>query len=182
MSHGKLNPKRSSGADHLQELTTRELKENIETRHDTIAGVLNHMLEDGGLVRRRKGKRKVLWSLAEGGNQERTNDEGKPLKTGSRFETGSQKSKTPGIGSVDRKEKTCPVENKPVPISPPPCARAGTGLHTGAKEVRKPVSRKPPPDSEVRLNHKTDRRDGNHTGVCPSGKTRQSGGMLNLCG
>ena len=43
----KWTPKRSSRAVHLQELTTRELKENIEARYDTIAGVLNHMLEEG---------------------------------------------------------------------------------------------------------------------------------------
>ena len=138
-------------------------------------------------MRRRKGKRRVLWHLAGNGKQERTKDEDKPLKTGSRFKTGSQKSKNPRIGLVDRKEKTYPVENKPVPVSPPPVrARGnrflGTGLHSGAKEVRKPASQKPPPDSAVRLNHKTDRRDGNPTGVCPSGKIRQSGGMLQLCG
>ena len=92
-------------------ISTRELRENIEARYDTIAGVLNHMLEDGGLVRRRKGKRKALWHLAGNGKQERTIDEDKPPKNGSRFKNGSQESKPPGIGSVDRKEKTCPVEN-----------------------------------------------------------------------
>lgn len=56
----KWTPKRSSGAVHFQELTTRELKETVEVRYDTMAGVLNLMLEDGGLVRRRKGKWKVL--------------------------------------------------------------------------------------------------------------------------
>ena len=115
----KWTPKRSSGAVYLQELTTRELRENIEARNDTIAGVLNLMLEDGRLVRRRKGKQKVLWSLAEEGNQEPMQSGEKPLRTGSRFKNGSQESKPPGIGSVDRKEKTCPVENKTVPVSPP---------------------------------------------------------------
>ena len=43
----KWTPKRSSRAVHLQELTSRELKENIEARYDTIAGVLSHMLEEG---------------------------------------------------------------------------------------------------------------------------------------
>ena len=112
-------------------ISTRELRENIEARNDTIAGVLNHMLEDGGLVRRRKGKRKVLWHLADNGQQGRTIDQHKPPENGSRFKNGSQKSKTPGSGSVDRKEKTCPVENKTVPVSPPLCARAGTNLGTG---------------------------------------------------
>ena len=84
-------------------ISTRELRENIEARYDTIAGVLNHMLEDGDLVRRRKGKRKVLWHLAGNGKQERTIDDDKPPKNGSRFKNGSQKSKTPGSGLVDRK-------------------------------------------------------------------------------
>ena len=130
-------------------ISTRELRENIEARCDTIAGVLNHMLEDGRLVRRRKGKQKVLWSLAGNGQQERTNDEEKPPKTGSRFSTGSQESKTPGNGSVDRKEKTCPVENKPVPVSPP-YTRArepvsGTSLHPEAERERDKGSGKDPP-------------------------------------
>ena len=130
-------------------ISTRELRENIEARCDTIAGVLNLMLEEGRLVRRRKGKQKVLWHLAGNAQQERTNDEDKRLKTGSRFETGSQKSKTPGIGLVDRKEKTCPVENKPVPVSPP-YTRArepvsGTGLPAETEKERKKGSGKSPP-------------------------------------
>ena len=74
-------------------ISTRELRENIEARCDTIAGVLNLMLEEGRLVRRRKGKQKVLWHLAGNAQQERTNDEDKRLKTGSRFETGSKNQK-----------------------------------------------------------------------------------------
>ena len=139
----KGTPKRSSGAVHLQELTTRELRENIEARCDTIAGVLKVMGEEGGLIRRRKGIRKVLWRLADNGQHERTNDEDKPLKTGSRFETGSQKSKTPGIGSVDRKEKTCPVENQTVPVSPPIYARAGTNLFSTGRNERTIPSESP---------------------------------------
>ena len=119
-------------------ISTRELRENIEARNDTIAGVLNHMLDEGRLVRRRKGKQKVLWSLAEERNRERTQSGEKPLKTGSRSSTGSQEPKAPGIGSVDRKEKTYPVENKPVSISPPLGARAETGSGTGLRpEVEK---------------------------------------------
>ena len=130
-------------------ISTRELRENIEARCDTIAGVLNHMLEEGRLIRRRKGKQKVLWSLAEDGNQERMQSKEKPLKTGSRFSTGSQESTIPGSGLVDRKEKTCPVENKPVPVSPP-YTRArepvlGTGLHPQAERGRNKGSGKEPP-------------------------------------
>ena len=130
-------------------ISTRELRENIDARCDTIAGTLNQMLEEGRLVRRRKGKQKVLWSLGEVGNQERIQSGEKPLKTGSRFSTGSQKSKTSGSGLVDRKEKTCPVENKPVPVSPP-YTRArepvlGTGLHPQAERGRNKGSGKEPP-------------------------------------
>ena len=130
-------------------ISTRELRENIEARNDTIAGVLNQMLEEGRLVRRRKGRQKVLWSLAEEGNQERMQSGEKPLKTGSRLSSGSQESKPPGIGSVDRKEKTCPVENQSVPDSLPIYARAetgsGTGLHPEAETERNKGSGKPPP-------------------------------------
>ena len=35
-------------------------------QENTIAGVLNQMLEEGRLIRRRKGKQKVLWSRATG--------------------------------------------------------------------------------------------------------------------
>lgn len=132
-----------------EEFSTRELRENIEVKNDTIAGVLHKMMEEKQLRRRRKGKQKVLWRLAGNGQQERTNDEDKPPETGPRFETGPQETKTPGIGLVDRKEKTCPVENKPVPLSPPLYARTGTGFgdrfSTGEKKERKKGSGKPPP-------------------------------------
>ena len=120
--HTEMDP------EALQELTTRELRENIEARYDTIVGVLNLMLEEGDLVRRRKGKQNVLSNPAEDGNSKRIQSEENPPETGSRFSTGSQESKPPGIGSVDRKEKTCPVENQTVPVSPPPYARAGTNI------------------------------------------------------
>ena len=62
---------------------TRELRDNIEIQYDTIADILNVMGEEGRLIRRRKGKKKVLWSLAEDGNQKRTKSVEKPPKTGS---------------------------------------------------------------------------------------------------
>ena len=42
----------------------RELRQNIEVRCDTIARALIEMKEEGRLVRRRKGKQRVLWGLA----------------------------------------------------------------------------------------------------------------------
>ncbi len=130
-------------------ISTRELRENIEVKSDTIAGVLNDMLEDGRLVRRRKGKQKVLWSLAGNGKQEQTKDEDKPPETGSRFKTGSQKSERNGNRLVSMNTRTYPVENKPVPVSPPHTrAREpvlGTGLPAGTEKERKKGSGKPPP-------------------------------------
>ena len=64
---------------------TRELRENIEVTYDAIAGVLNQMLEEGGLMRCRKGRQEVLLSLAEDGNRKRIKSEEQPPKTGSRF-------------------------------------------------------------------------------------------------
>ena len=116
------------------------MRENIEARNDTIAGILNLMLEDGHLVRRRKGKQKILWSLADNGKRERIKDEEKPLKTGSRLSTGSQVSKTPGIGPVDRKRQDLPC-GKPTgfPIHPPPYTRAREAVffHRGRKGAEK---------------------------------------------
>ena len=138
---------------HLQEITTRELRENTEIQYDTIAGVLNVMGEEGRLIRIRKGEQKVLWGRTTGGNRKRNKSEEKPLKTGSRFSTGSQESKTPGSRLVDRKETTCPVENQPVPISPPLYARAGTGFfpqarkESGKYQARTPVG----PNSKAQL-------------------------------
>ena len=92
-------------------------------------------MEEGGLSRRRKGRQKVLWNRAEDGNHKRNKNEEKTPKTGSGFSTGSQESKKAGIGLVDRKDKTCPVENQSVPNSPPKYARMETGLFsTGPKK------------------------------------------------
>ena len=125
-----------------EEFSTRELRENIEVKNDTIAGVLHKMMEEKQLRRRRKGKQKVLWRLADNGQQERTKDEDKRPETGSRLETGPQKSKTPGIGLVDRKEKTCPVENKPVPCLPLYTRARGPVLGTGFPQAQRESGKK----------------------------------------
>ena len=121
-------------------ISTRELRENIEAKCDTIAGVLNQMLEDGRLVRRRKGRQKVLWSLAGGEVPGRRESEKESPKTGSRFQTGSQKSERNGNRLVSINSRAYPVENKPVPVSPPHTrAREpvlGTGLHPEAETER----------------------------------------------
>ena len=90
MSHCNGLRSRSNRGAHLQEITTRELRENIDVKCDTVAGVLNLMLEEGVLIRRRKGKQKVLWSLAEDGNRKRNKSAEKPPDTASRFVTASQ--------------------------------------------------------------------------------------------
>ena len=63
-----MDPKRSIKAVHLQELATRELKETVEVRYEKFADTLKVMGEEGGLIRRRKGRQKMLWSLSEDGN------------------------------------------------------------------------------------------------------------------
>ena len=78
------------------------------------------MGEEGGLIWRRKGRQN---------EQRRT-----ALETGSRFKTGSQKSERNGKRLVSMNTKTYPVENKPVPVSPPPYARAGTGFPQALKK------------------------------------------------
>ena len=132
-----------------EEFSTRELKETVEVRYDTIAGVLNHMLEEGRLVRRRKGRQKVLWSLADNGKREQTKDDDKPPETASRFETASQNPEQNGKRLVAGNSTAYPVENQPLPVSPPLCARAGSGLGSGlpagTEKERKKGSGKPPP-------------------------------------
>jgi len=132
-----------------KEFSTRELKETVEVRYDTIAGVLNHMLEDGRLARRRKGKQKVLWSLAGNGKRDQTKDEDKPPKTASRSVTASQNPEKNGKRLVAGNSTAYPVENQPLPISPPLYARAGSGLGSGlsagTEKERKKGSGKPPP-------------------------------------
>ena len=49
-----------------EEISTRELRENIQGKNNTLAGVLNEMEGQGRLRRRKNGKQKVLWSLAGG--------------------------------------------------------------------------------------------------------------------
>jgi len=123
---------------HLQEITSSELRENINVRNDTIAGVLNGMREEGRLLRRRKGKQRALWSLAEDGNPERLQSGEKPHKTGSRFSTGSQESKNLGSGLVDRKKRLVLWKTNRFPFLPTIYARAGTGsFSTGTKKSDK---------------------------------------------
>ena len=90
---------------------TRDLGDNIKVKCGTIAGTLNMMRKEGQLVRRRRGRQKVLWSLAEDGNRKRINGEEEPPKTASRFVTASQKSKKSGKRLVDGNSMTYPVEN-----------------------------------------------------------------------
>ena len=135
-------------------ISTRELRENIEIRCDTIAGVLNGMLEEGRLLRRRKGKQKVLWSLAENGKRERIRDEDKALKTGSRFQTGSQKPDRNGNRSVSMNSRTCPVENQGLTRARTGGEKRepvlGTGLHPEAEAERNMGSGKDSPKPKGR--------------------------------
>ena len=132
-----------------EEFSTRELKETVEVRYDTITGVLNGMREEGRLIRRRKGKQTVLWSLAGGEVPGRRESEKESPETASRFETASQKSEKNGKRLVAGNSTTYPVENKPLPVSPPLYERAGSGLGSGLpagteKEWKKGSGKAPP--------------------------------------
>ena len=132
-----------------EEFSTRELKETAEVRYDTVAGVLNGMREEGRVVRRRKGKQRVLWSLAGGEIPGRKESGREPPQTASRSVTASQESEKNGKRLVAGNSTACPVENQPLPISPPLYARAGSGLGSGlpagTEKERKRGSGKPPP-------------------------------------
>ena len=77
-------------ANKGEEISTRELRENIEGKNDTIASVLNELAGQGRLRRRRKGKQKVLWSLVS--------REEESLKTGSCTSTSSLREEQMGTG------------------------------------------------------------------------------------
>ena len=132
-----------------EEFSTRELRENIEVKNDTVAGVLHKMMEENQLRRRRKGKQKVLWSLAGRAVRERINSEKEACKTGPLIPTGPQTEEKKGTGLNPADATAYPVENKPVPLSPPLYARGGTGLGTGlpagVEKERKEKSGKDPP-------------------------------------
>ena len=81
-----------------EEASTRELRENIEGKNDTIASVLNEMAGQGRLKRRKVGKQKVLWSLVRGEIRGQNAKADEALKTGSRTETGSHFPKKTGTG------------------------------------------------------------------------------------
>ena len=68
-------------ANKGEEISTRELRENVEGKNDTIASVLNELAGQGRLRRSRKGKQKVLWSLVS--------REEESLRTGSCTSTSS---------------------------------------------------------------------------------------------
>ena len=114
-----------------EEFSTRELRENIEVKNDTVAGVLHKMMEENQLRRRRKGKQKVLWSLAGRAVRERIKSEKEACKTGPLVSTGPQTEEIEGTGLNPGDATAYPVENQPVPLSPPLYARGGTGLGTG---------------------------------------------------
>ena len=137
-----------------EEFSTRELKETAEVRYDTVAGVLNGMREDGRLLRRRKGKQSVLWSLAGGAIPGRRRSEKEISETASRSVTASQETENNGKRLVAGNSTACPVENRPLPNSPPLCARAGSGLGSGlpagTEKERKKGSGKPPPNPNGR--------------------------------
>ena len=97
---------------------TRELRDNIEIQYDTIADILNVMGEEGRLIRRRKSKKKVLWSLAEDGNRKRTKSVEKPPKTGSHFPPPYTRAREPVcFPQAQKRAKTTALKPPPKPDS-----------------------------------------------------------------
>ena len=93
-------------------------------------------------------QKRVQWSFAGNAKRERIKDENTALKTGSRFQTGSQKPDKNGNRLVSMNSRVYPVENQW-----PTRARTGrekrepvlgTGLHPEAETERKTGSGKVP--------------------------------------
>ena len=85
-------------------------------------------------------QKKVQWSLADNAKRERTKDEDKALKTGSRFQTGSPKPDRNGNRLVSMNSRTYPVENQWLTRARTGRGKRepvlGTGLHAGAWRER----------------------------------------------
>ena len=109
-----------------EEISTRELRENIEGKNDTLVGVLNELLGQGRLRRRKEGKQKVLWSLVDG--------EEEPLQTGSLSPSGSLLKEKMGTGLSAIDTDVYVAKNEPVPTCFPIRARKGTGLFSSPGE------------------------------------------------
>ena len=79
--------------DNAFSISTRELRENIEGKNDTIASVLNELAGQGRLRRSRKAKQRVLWSLVNEEIPGRSPSRQESLETGSqnRFPTRTEK-------------------------------------------------------------------------------------------
>ncbi len=72
------------GASEGEEISTRELRENVEGKNDTIGSVLNELARQGRVKYHKKGKQKVLWSLIRHEMSESSESAEEPAQTGSR--------------------------------------------------------------------------------------------------
>ena len=113
-------------ANEGEEISTRELRENIQGKNNTLAGVLKEMAGQGRLRRRKKGKQKVLWSLAGG-------EEG-PLETGSPASNSPLTEEKRGTGISLTDTKSYAVKRRPVPSTSPLRARERSNEGTGWAE------------------------------------------------
>ena len=117
--------------------------------NNTEAGPWNRMRERRSFRNRRERGNKGLWSPAGKGNQERTKGERPVPKTGSRFQTGSQKLGKNGNRLVSMNSRTCPVENQGLTRARTGREKRepvlGTGLHPEAETERNQGSGKDPP-------------------------------------
>ena len=72
-------------ANEAEKISTRELREDIEGKNDTITSVLNELAGPGRLRRRRKGKQTVFWSLVKDEIPGRGRSRQESLEPGSRW-------------------------------------------------------------------------------------------------
>ena len=138
---------------------TRELRENIEVRDDTIAGAWHKMMEEEQLSRRRKGKQTVLSSLGGDGNRERVNGEGEPLKTSLRFFFPLFPIRAGGGGPGLRFALAGKVETL-ITIR----ARGGTALHSGAEKNGQREAGRTRRNPTATFDKKASRRDDGDSG------------------
>ena len=128
-------------ANEGEEISTRELRENIEGKNDIISSVLNELAGQGQLKRRKQGKQKVLWSLAGGEIPEKIDDAKEPLQTGSLV----KEQRGTGLNSINT--NGYPSKNQPVPTSLAIRAREGTRRNRlafiGGRRVEKRDRKRP---------------------------------------
>ncbi len=101
-------------ASEGEEISTRELRENVEGKNDTIGSVLNELARQGRVKLHKKGKQKVLWSLIRHETSESNESAKEPAKTGSRKFSQYARARKPVLDSPAGNR--LPKESEPPPL------------------------------------------------------------------